>query len=36
MSSSARQPARCVLLHGTITHVASIVLIFKADRHLNA
>jgi len=35
MSMSVRQPAYCVLLHGTITHAASIVLILKAARHLN-
>jgi len=36
MSMSARQQACCVLLHGTITHAASIVLILKAARLLDA
>jgi hypothetical protein len=36
MSMSARHQACRVLLHGTITHAASIVLILKAARHLNA
>jgi hypothetical protein len=33
---SARHQACRVLLHGTITHAASVVLILKAARHLNA
>jgi hypothetical protein len=33
---SARQQAPSVLLHGTITHAASVVLVLKAARHLNA
>jgi len=36
MSMSVRQPAYCEPLQGTITHAASIVLILKAARHLNA
>jgi len=36
MSMPARQQACCVLLHGTITLAASVVLILKAARHLNA
>jgi hypothetical protein len=36
MSMSARHQACCVLLHGSITHAASVVLILKAAWHLNA
>jgi hypothetical protein len=36
MSISRQKQAYCVLLHGTITHAASIVLILKAARHLKA
>jgi len=35
MSISRQKQAYCVLLHGTISHAASVVLILKAARYLN-